>query len=245
MRNSTKCGKCGEIVPPFAMGEIKFQPAFCAKCSGEAVAEEEARLRYEKTQELFDYSGLPDAARQWANSEDVLKAGSPGAAKAIRWPFGPTGLYLYGPAGHGKTVAAWHLAVKNIQAGRWVKFLSVPNLLAELGRNFNTEAHRLATRSMEQARVYHVTILDDLGAEQPNERNREAILGLIDHRVNNERPTIITSNLPPSRMFDALGDAHGRIVDRIVGSSYVIRVEGTAFRRKAALDRRKEATDGK
>jgi DNA replication protein DnaC len=56
-------------------------------------------------------------------------------------------------------------------------------------------------------------VLDDLGAAKGTEWNEEVNYRLINHRYENELPTLITSNVPPKELVPALGE---RVASRLV-----------------------------
>lgn len=103
-----------------------------------------------------------------------------------------TNLYLWGPAGNGKT----HLAVATghhlAQAGHHVTFWGVVELFNTLRSSFSTSGPRPDLDRPE------ILILDDLGKIKPTEFVYETFYGAIEHRWANEKTTIFTANHRPS-----------------------------------------------
>jgi DNA replication protein DnaC len=133
------------------------------------------------------------------------------------------GLYLFGPAGTGKT----HLAVMVAQEVEGVQFVKVPKLLLSLKANFDGKGYENELIIDRLAKL-PVLVLDDLGAEKASEWVAETMYILIDERYGNMKPTIITSNHSLSELSERLGD---RIVSRIMEMCRVIEIK-TSDKRK-------------
>ena len=106
-----------------------------------------------------------------------------------------SGLLLSSPPGRGKT----HLGVATLQAvatpERRVEVCQVPNFLAEIKAAFSPRSDADPDLILNQMKTADVLLLDDLGAERETEWAIETLYLLVDHRVQNELPTIITTNL--------------------------------------------------
>lgn len=139
------------------------------------------------------------------------------------------GLYIYGPAGNGKTTWAYKIARKyiatlayNKQAPRTaVYFANVPELMNDLKLGFNdNELQRRLNYSIESA---DLVIFDDIGAENSTEWAQEQLYHYINYRYSNGKATIFTSNLPPNSL-------EKRVSDRINGMAQIIEFKGTSQR---------------
>lgn len=143
------------------------------------------------------------------------------------------GLFIFGAAGTGKT----HLAVALLKS--WlstvrveeglpfhfsrIKFISVPELLLEIRKSFNSEAiseEQIITKYTDETKIL---ILDDLGAEKTSEWVIQTLYLIVDRRYRNMQRTIITSNLSLGEISDKL---HDRIASRIIGMSKIIELKG-------------------
>jgi DNA replication protein DnaC len=125
-------------------------------------------------------------------------------------------LWLTGSFGTGKTALAMIVSKAAIDAGRTVAIYSCPRLLSVIRESIDPQARggggvldfldRLAA-----ADLLHI---DDLGAEHRTEWVLEQLYTIINSRYEEERSTIITSNLERDALADQLGE---RIVSRLEG----------------------------
>ena len=96
------------------------------------------------------------------------------------------GLMFYGPTGTGKTHLVCSIANRLIRKyGLAVHFMSTVNL----PRNDTGLIYELSDRNSVP-----VLILDDLGAEKLTARALECLYILIDNRLMNEAPILVTTN---------------------------------------------------
>lgn len=101
-------------------------------------------------------------------------------------------LYIWGPAGNGKTHLAVATGRRLASAGHRVKFWGVVELFNTLRSSFGTGGER---PNLERP---DILILDDLGKIKPTEFVYEVFYGAIEHRWANEKTTIFTANHRPS-----------------------------------------------
>jgi len=157
------------------------------------------------------------------------------------------GLYLAGPVGTGKTHTAWMALAAWCQASGvrphgeeppsvdWggpssriapnVIFTRLTDLLDDLRPG---DAAVLTIRDCQKAALL---VIDDIGAEKPSEWTQERIYSVIDHRYANCLPLIVTSNLPPSKLADQIGD---RAASRLAEMCEVVAMTGTDRRKPAS-----------
>lgn len=171
---------------------------------------------------------VPDAALEWAST-------------GLRTS---TCLYIHGPLGTGKT----HLSYQVIsEVCRRFKLSPEPvtplwdvdprevtprvvayratTLFDEL-RPGNPEAMFVVRR----CRLAPLLFVDDLGAEKPSEWTKERIYEVVDDRYANLRPFIVTSNLPPNRISESVGE---RVASRLQEIATPVPLVGVDRRRPA------------
>lgn len=122
------------------------------------------------------------------------------------------GMYFYGTTGSGKTRLACAVANALIQQQVPVVMWNVPSLLEALKAAYDGQG--TAAEILRDAHHATLLILDDLGSEKPTEWTRNTLYELLNSRIENVLPTIVTSNFAPGdrRLAAMLGP---RIVSRL------------------------------
>ena len=166
-------------------------------------------------------------------------------------------LHLYYGDGKGKTTAAMGLALRAMGSGKRVVILQflkggksgeVP-LLEQLGAKVYrgkagqkfvfqmNEAEKEATRQLQNANLTaamadpaDLLILDDLGTEYITPLTISVLYELINTRMLCHRPTIYTSNIVDSSIFEARYTE--KVASRILGSCQIFKFFGTDQRLK-------------
>lgn len=140
---------------------------------------------------------------------------------------GPS-LLLLGETGTGKTHQAYG-AVRLLSGcgvrTRWVATTG-PDLYAALRPRHGIDSEA----EFRRYRDARLLLVDDLGAAKPSEFTEEINFRLINHRYENELPTLMTSNVLPKQLKDRLGD---RVASRIAEMCQRVVITGTDRRRAA------------
>lgn len=133
-------------------------------------------------------------------------------------PYG-LGLLFTGPVGAGKTFLAAAIANALMEKDKQVLFLVVPDLLDELRATYKSDANELDL--LDTAREIPILILDDLGAHNYTDWTRNRLYSIINYRLNEQLPTVITSNLSLEEMEEHLG---ARTTSRLIQSCRIFRL---------------------
>lgn len=144
-------------------------------------------------------------------------------------------LVLLGPVGTGKTSAALSVCRADwYDRGLSCEFWPIVELLDGLRPDGGTEVADLT----DVPRL----IIDDLGAEKSTEWTTERLYAVVNRRWLEERPTVVTSNLPATRASapaeyegDTLEDViDSRLFSRLIGDgATVVQLTGRDRRRRA------------
>ena len=119
-------------------------------------------------------------------------------------------LILSGPSGCGKTHLAAGIANYCIENSRPVFYITTPDLLDHLRSSFNPDSEMPYDEFFEQVRNTPLLILDDFGAQSSTPWAKEKLDQLLNHRFNNQLPTVIVSIVPIEELEDRI---RTRLVD--------------------------------
>lgn len=114
------------------------------------------------------------------------------------WLGDPTdGLFITGPTGTGKThVAAGIFRAWMETSGKPVKFRRAADLYARIRESYHAGTSEISEQTImdEYAKVPYL-VLDDVASGSISDHERRTFLEVLDRRVNDLRPTVVTSNL--------------------------------------------------
>ena len=132
---------------------------------------------------------------------------------------------LFGGTGIGKTHISLAIAKTVQQKGFNVVYMSAPDLFTSLEKQrFNQE---VPEQSIENILSCDLLVIDDLGAEFTTSFTVSALYNIVNTRILDERPTIITANLTPSEISQRYSD---RIASRLLGCYEHLRFCGNDIR---------------
>ena len=190
------------------------------------------------------------ALRQNACAEDIDLRSPRGLDRALMarlvagdWIAQRHNLLITGPCGVGKSWIACALGHKACRDGRSVLYQRVPRLFEALALARGDGRHARLLISL--ARV-ELLILDDWGLQIFSQAQRIDLLEILEDR-NGRGSTIVTSQVPPDRWCDIIGDPTlaDAILDRLVHNAHRLTMTGESMRRatgKRALDVSPEPT---
>lgn len=138
-------------------------------------------------------------------------------------------LWLLGPVGRGKTHLACAVLRAQHQAGESVVFTTPRDLVRDLRSHWG-ERGSAAKEQQTLARYTdcYALVIDDIGTSFGKEAELVQLFEVINERDAHDLHTIITSNLTPRALLDALGE---RIYSRLRDQALVLRLDGEDHRR--------------
>ena len=163
------------------------------------------------TLEAFDFSYYQPENKQWDGGEEHLinarKAWQAAGdfVKGVVQDSHHIGLMYSGPAGSGKTYLAAAMANELVRHNISVLFVVVPDLLDELRATYDRKDVS-EYDLLDMAKTIPVLILDDLGAHNYTEWTVNRIYSILNYRVNESLPTIVTTNLHNDDIAKHLGE---------------------------------------
>lgn len=129
---------------------------------------------------------------------------------------------LIGKPGTGKTHLAQAIGWQWLERGRTVFYTHVVELLDKIRDSYRLQDDKPTI--VDFAKNAALLILDDLGSEKLTEWSGQELDFIVDHRYENKKPLIVTSNLAINQLPD-------RIADRL-SEGTVIMLKGDSFRKK-------------
>ena len=124
-------------------------------------------------------------------------------------------LLFIGKTGRRKTYLAASIANEILERkpNSQLLFIIVPDLLNEIRSTYNKDNEITEYQIIDAARNAEILILDDLGAHNYSDWVKDKLYSIIDFRLQEQLPTVITTNLlDPPAMDHVIGE---RITSRI------------------------------
>jgi DNA replication protein DnaC len=136
-------------------------------------------------------------------------------------------LLMVGELGVGKTGLTIGLVKIALAEGQPAVFRVVPELLTDIRGTYDLRAESRESGMMTALKGVTLLALDDFGTERMTDWVQERLFEILNHRYNERRPTIITTNMDPDEIRDHVGD---RIFSRIMGMGWRYEIVGRNLR---------------
>lgn len=144
----------------------------------------------------------------------------------------PENILLRGPAGVGKTTIAQNIGFAALQAGRTVRFSTLPAALADLLRQESLPA---IERRLKKYTRPDLLILDELGYVPCDGRAAELFFRIITRR-HEISSVVVTTNLSFKAWGDVFPEAAclGALIDRFAEHCHVVDIDADSYRQRSA-----------
>ena len=195
MRACGICGGVGLVRVVSAQGRWVSRPCECQE-----MRREDARLTPRYIPERYRHCSLDTFEPSFPGADPSLKEALTTARRFVEeYPVDTAGkgLLLAAPSGVGKT----HLAVgvlRRLVAGKGVRglFCDYRELLKNIQNSYNPQVAVTELELLRPVFAAEVLVLDDLGAQKPNEWVWDTVALILNSRYNDKQSTIITTNYP-------------------------------------------------
>ena len=211
---------CAECFEPFtnkvfmlAGKRLNFQ-TLCDACSDKADAEyTQQQTDQEMAQRLNTFTSQCPPLYQ---DTDPSRLYAPYVQAVDEWKYSPQGLLLVGPAGKGKSRAAWMLLKREIMAGRRCYGITATQLAKAAADQWHSRAIERyhAEIMLWEAKGCSILFLDDLGKQKFTERAETELYDLLEYRTSHKKPTIATSNSDGKSFRQMLSEDRGEPILR-------------------------------
>lgn len=134
------------------------------------------------------------------------------------------GLIICGGYGTGKTHLAASIANSMIDKGVPVLFDTYGGHLEKLKAEFNSNS---TPKYLNLMRSVDMLILDDVGKEKQTEWSQSMMFDILNHRYENMKPTIITSNFNSHELERYFGEA---CYSRLIETCHAFVTQGKDYR---------------
>lgn len=235
-------GMCEALREQSAMTDIVQLPF--DERMGLLVDREETFRKDRRYKNLVRYAKI----KQQASIEDIDFKTQRGLARSLvlqlgncDWIKQHQDIIITGPTGIGKTYLACALTHRACQHGLSATFFRLPRMFSEISL---ARADGSYPRLMSRLSKTDVIVLDDFGVSVLNPAEARDFLEIIEDR-HKTKSTIITSQLPLEKWFEAIGDSTiaDSIMDRIVNNAHKIDLKGPSMRKKITKLDSKENTN--
>ncbi len=145
-----------------------------------------------------------------------------------------TNVLFIGATGSGKTHLACAIGNEIVKTHS-VRFVVVGDLYREVLQTYTTR-DKSELDVIDEYLKCSFLIIDDIGTEPMTPKCKGIFHSIVDYRIRNAKPTIMTSNLNTDELAEYLDS---RTIDRIIGDFKKYTLTATSYRREKSAARKK------
>lgn len=219
------CERCGELMVEGGgwdkENDCPIYTWFCmqddcrnedGRLFGQQIKAKKAASLKENTEKMFPQFGVPKKyydyrLTNYRGHDELIKK----CWKYLKKP--DKSIFIHGNTGTGKThIAVAILRELIVRGEKDMIFKSMPELMNELRWSFRDDTEMSEKDLILRYSHIGSLVLDDFGSERTTEYSYDTIYSIIDFRVREMKPTIVTSNLSPQEIEKNIG---ARIASRL------------------------------
>jgi len=177
-----------------------------------------AGLPYRQSLDAFDFDAQPS-----------IDPSVVGRLASMNFLEEGTNVLLLGPPGVGKTALAVGLAMKALEAGHRIYFITCHDLASRFRKALRSDRSERLMATMLKPRLL---ILDEIGYTPLERPEATFLFEIVAKRYDRRKPIILTSNKSWASWGDILPDQvmTAAILDRLLHRSVTINIQGESYR---------------
>lgn len=141
-------------------------------------------------------------------------------------------IVMTGTVGTGKTHLAVAIAQSVLARGKSVCFTTAQKLIRSVTDTYDKNAEQRERDVFAAYRAVYLLILDEVGQQRGTDNERNILTEVISDRYNDQKPTIITSNLHIEKLKNYLTE---RALDRLLHGGVLLEMSWDSYRRRGVL----------
>ncbi len=238
----SSCGKRTSMIVQF-LGVKKRVPVAC-KCEIEKYEKQKELDRKNNQQQrlkrLIDYSLMDSNFRNYTfenfkidkYNKQIYKMGINYCKNFKTMEKENVGMILMGPPGVGKSYLSFCIANELLDKCIPVIAISSIGIINKIFESYSKHGQEGEVHIINSLKNADLLVLDDLGAEYGKEKTKQIIYSVIDSRIRNNKPMIITTNLDENMLRRKLAseDKIDRTYDRLTGVCPIVKIDGVSRR---------------
>ena len=233
-----RCGKLGDARGmtyslAYYQGSLVMETAHCKPFQDHVLLARAAKFQSFSLRSAHDhkltFATFPAEQRR---RRPKLFAAAEQFAETFRDGLEMKGLYIFGPAGVGKTHLL-HAMINRLEERRIPSIIINADALFDRLRSMIGEGKDIEP-ALETFSSVPVLAIDEIGQERPNHFTLEKLFRIVNQRFTRRLPTLYASNYAPHDLYMRLSDEFLAFTDplksRIIGMSRVGYLDGDDYR---------------